>query len=110
MRLTAADVLGWMAIGAAASLAGMIWPFRRGVLGVVVNLCAGVGGAVMAALLSYLLVPPPRGAGMTRLFFAAAGAIASLGLAHAIWIRRVPHLQSRSRRGSGPTAPPQPSP
>ena len=44
-------VLAWVAIGAAASLAGMIWPFRRGALGVELNLLAGILGAILAGLL-----------------------------------------------------------
>jgi uncharacterized membrane protein YeaQ/YmgE (transglycosylase-associated protein family) len=83
-------VLGWIAIGAAASLAGMIWPFRRGALGVVLNLVMGVGGALVAALFSYFAVPAgqPRETG-TRLFFAAVGALAALVIVHFAWRRRV---------------------
>jgi hypothetical protein len=51
-------VLGWTAIGAAAAIAGMIWPFRRGATGVVVNLLTGITGALLAAFASYLVVPP----------------------------------------------------
>jgi hypothetical protein len=99
-------VLGWIAIGAAASLAAMIWPFRRGVVGVVVNLCAGIGGAVAVALLSYLVVPLSHGTGSgTRLLFAALGAIGALLLAHAAWTRVAPRLRARVRGGvRGPSA------
>jgi uncharacterized membrane protein YeaQ/YmgE (transglycosylase-associated protein family) len=83
-------VLGWAAIGAAASLAGMIWPFRRGALGVVVNLVAGIAGAVVVALLSLLVLPGgERSDTPARLLFAALGALAALGLVHAGWTRHV---------------------
>jgi uncharacterized membrane protein YeaQ/YmgE (transglycosylase-associated protein family) len=79
-------LFGWIAIGAAASLAGMIWPFRRGVIGVVVNLLAGIIGAVLCAVLSFLVVPwDGHGERPARLFFAAVGALASLGLVHVGW-------------------------
>jgi uncharacterized membrane protein YeaQ/YmgE (transglycosylase-associated protein family) len=89
-NLATDNVLGWIAIGAAASLAGMIWPFRRGAVGVVVNLLAGTSGALLAVLASYAFLPA-QGAGATsdraRLFYAALGAIASLGILHAAWNR-----------------------
>jgi uncharacterized membrane protein YeaQ/YmgE (transglycosylase-associated protein family) len=95
--MDASAVLGWAAIGAAASLAGMIWPFRRGALGVVINLVAGVGGAIMSALLSHLLLPRgTHGDNPARLSFAALGALAALGLVHALWTRKV-KVRSRAR-------------
>jgi uncharacterized membrane protein YeaQ/YmgE (transglycosylase-associated protein family) len=104
-NVNADSVLGWMAIGAAASLAGMIWPFRRGAAGVVVNLVAGVVGAVVGALLSYLVVPwAPHGDGPARLVFAALGALASLGLVHAAWIRNARSRSARARGRPTPTA------
>jgi uncharacterized membrane protein YeaQ/YmgE (transglycosylase-associated protein family) len=81
-------VLAWVAIGAAASLAGMIWPFRRGALGVALNLLAGILGAILAGLLSYVVLPrSTHGETPARLTFAALGALTMLGLAHAEWLR-----------------------
>jgi len=81
-------VVSWVLIGAAASLAGMIWPFRRGALGIVVNLIAGMLGAVVAGLLSYAVLPwGTHGDTPVRLLFAALGALAALGVAHAVWLR-----------------------
>ena len=78
MNLQADAVLGWIAIGAAASLAAMIWPFRRGAIGVFINFAAGIGGAIVVALLSYLIVPTSHARHTTeRLFFAAVGSIAA---------------------------------
>ena len=79
-----------MAIGAAAALAGMIWPFRRGAIGIAVNLVAGIGGALLAALVS-LAVLPREGHAQSpgRLLFAACGALASLAVVHAWSGRRV---------------------
>jgi uncharacterized membrane protein YeaQ/YmgE (transglycosylase-associated protein family) len=87
------SIFGWMAIGVAASLAAMIWPFRRGFLGVFVNLVVGPVGAVTLAFLSLLFWPagsPHQGP--VHLFFAAAGALAALGLVHLAW--------SHNRKGS----------
>jgi len=88
-------VLGWAAIGMAASLAGMIWPFRRGAVGVVANLLVGEIGALVAGLICYVYLPWARQEhAYASLFFAALGAIAALGIAHiahAGWARRVSH-------------------
>jgi len=64
------------AIGVAASLGGMIWAFRRGVLGVLANFAAGIGGALVG---SALAPGPPH------FFFAGVGAIAALLLLHVGW-------------------------
>jgi uncharacterized membrane protein YeaQ/YmgE (transglycosylase-associated protein family) len=79
------SVLGWLAIGAAASLAAMIWPFLRGGAGVFIKLFLGPLGAVVGALLSHTILPdePPQ----ERLFFAALGAIASLAIVQFGWHR-----------------------
>jgi uncharacterized membrane protein YeaQ/YmgE (transglycosylase-associated protein family) len=88
MNLNLADsIFGWIAIGAAASFAGMIWPFRRGAIGIVLNLLFGIGGAVTLALASFLVVPGPHATPL-RLAFAAVGALAALGIAHALWNAR----------------------
>jgi uncharacterized membrane protein YeaQ/YmgE (transglycosylase-associated protein family) len=87
--IESSSLFAWLAIGAAASLAGMIWPFRRGVLGVVVNLVVGAAGAVLVALLSYTVLPRSGDPLTTaRLLFAAVGALAALGFTHAIWLRQ----------------------
>jgi uncharacterized membrane protein YeaQ/YmgE (transglycosylase-associated protein family) len=85
--------LGWIAIGAAASLAGMIWPFQRGTTGVVVNFVAGIGGAIVAALASFLVLPGAHDAPV-RLAFAAVGSLGALGVVHALWVR---HAEERRR-------------
>jgi uncharacterized membrane protein YeaQ/YmgE (transglycosylase-associated protein family) len=81
------SVLGWMAIGAAASLAAMIWPFMHGGAGVIIKLLLGPLGAVAGAVISHLLIPnePPA----ERLFFAAVGAIVALALTQVAWSRYV---------------------
>jgi uncharacterized membrane protein YeaQ/YmgE (transglycosylase-associated protein family) len=91
------NVIAWMAIGVAASLAGMIWPFRRGVIGVIVNVVVGAAGAALVGLLSYAVLPGRQHDSPARLSFAALGAIASLGLMHAVWLRRA----LRRRRAAG---------
>jgi uncharacterized membrane protein YeaQ/YmgE (transglycosylase-associated protein family) len=90
-------VFASIAIGAAAALAGMIWPFRRGAKGIAVNFAAGIGGALVAALASFAVLPKGRD-GSARLLFAAFGALALLGLVH-VWparrhTRRPPPIKS----------------
>jgi uncharacterized membrane protein YeaQ/YmgE (transglycosylase-associated protein family) len=79
------SVLGWMAIGAAASLVAMMWPFLRGSGGVIAKLIVGPLGAVVGALLSHWAFPhePPE----ERLTFAALGAIIALLLVQVFWTR-----------------------
>jgi uncharacterized membrane protein YeaQ/YmgE (transglycosylase-associated protein family) len=79
------SVLGWMAIGAAASLAAMMWPFMRGGAGVFIKLFLGPLGAIAGAVISHVILPnePPQ----ERLFFAAVGAIVALGLSQFAWQR-----------------------
>jgi hypothetical protein len=88
--MKADSVLGWLAIGAAAALAGMIWPFRRGAAGIAINLLTGISGALLAALLSYVVLPPTAVRdGPARLLVAALGALSGLGIVHAAWRHRV---------------------
>jgi uncharacterized membrane protein YeaQ/YmgE (transglycosylase-associated protein family) len=74
-----------MAIGAAASLASMVWPFLRGGAGVFIKLMLGPLGAVAGAVISHALLP--HESPNERLFFAALGAIAVLGLSQFAWQR-----------------------
>jgi len=79
------SLLGWTAIGAAASLAALMWPFLRGGTGVFIKLLLGPLGAVGAALLSHLVFPDESP--IERLVFAAIGAIASLVALQVLWQR-----------------------
>jgi uncharacterized membrane protein YeaQ/YmgE (transglycosylase-associated protein family) len=85
------SVLGWMALGAAASLASMVWPFLRGGAGVFLKLMIGPLGAIVGAALSHAILP--HESPTERLFFAAVGAIAALGLSQFAWYR---YARSRS--------------
>jgi uncharacterized membrane protein YeaQ/YmgE (transglycosylase-associated protein family) len=79
------SVFGWLAIGSAASLAALMWPFLRGAKAVVVKLVLGPLGAVVGALLSRLAAPDERA--IAQLFFAAAGSIAVLLSLQLAWQR-----------------------
>jgi hypothetical protein len=94
--MTGEDWVASAAIGVAASLGGMIWAFRRGVLGVVANFVAGIGGALVGGALapgSYperILRGPaipgiPAPAGPLHFFGAGVGAIVALVLLHVAW-------------------------
>ena len=89
--LSPTAVLGWLAIGLAASLAGMIFPFRRGAAGVVLNSLVGMAGALVAVLVSYWVIDGARPDAPVRLAFAAVGAWVGLGLTHALWVSRARH-------------------
>jgi uncharacterized membrane protein YeaQ/YmgE (transglycosylase-associated protein family) len=78
------EILAWTAMGGAASLGGRIWPFRRGLVGVFLNVVVAVVGALGLGLLSGAFLPRAH-AGATRLAFAALGAIVALLLSHAVW-------------------------
>ncbi len=94
-------VFGWIAIGVAASLAGMMWPFQRGALGILVNLFVGILGAVLGALSSFLVLPwATHRETPARLFFAALGALACLAIVHGTWVRVAESL--RTRRSPAP--------
>lgn len=90
--------LAWVAIGAAASLGGMIWAFRRGTVGVLINFAAGIGGALIGGVIAQATQPDrvlrgpaipgiPAPAGPSPLFFAGLGAIAALLVLHIAWAR-----------------------
>ncbi len=79
------SVLGWVAIGAAASLAALMWPFLRGGAGIFIKLFLGPLGAVAVALLSRLVLPEETPA--EQLLFAPVGAIACLCALQIGWHR-----------------------
>jgi len=79
------SLLGWVAIGAAASLAGMIWPFLRGGAGVVVKMLLGPLGAIAGGVISHAIAPDESRA--EQLIFAAAGALVVLALSQLAWGR-----------------------
>jgi uncharacterized membrane protein YeaQ/YmgE (transglycosylase-associated protein family) len=79
------SVLGWLAIGAAAGLAALMWPFLRGGTGALIKLALGPAGAVAGAAGSRLLIP--REPAIACLVFAAGGAVASLLALHVVWHR-----------------------
>jgi uncharacterized membrane protein YeaQ/YmgE (transglycosylase-associated protein family) len=90
-------IIGWVLIGVAAALGAWIWPFRRGVVGLTVNVVLGVVGAVGAGALGAtagLLRSPMDPLGLP---IALAGALTLLVAAHVVWSaahrpRRPAHL------------------
>jgi hypothetical protein len=95
-------VLGWAAIGLAASLAAMIWTFRRGALGVAINALVAVTGAILVPLVSFLVLPHSGGADRHeapgRLLLAAVGALVALGIAHVVWTWRAVRSHNAAAR------------
>ena len=89
------DLWGWALIGAACSVAGMIFPFRRGVVGVMANLIAGMVGALVLGAVGWaLLHGVPHYSRSWALPFAAAGSLASILAIHLSY-----SLATRPKRG-----------
>ena len=80
-------MLAWVGIGLAASIAAMIWPMRRGVVGIAINAAIGIGGALSLGLLGHFLHLYGRLASAQSFFFAALGAILALTISHIGWWR-----------------------
>jgi hypothetical protein len=97
MHMSVDSWLACLAIGAAAGLASMIWAFRRGVVGVLANLGAGIVGAVVGGIIGQAISPHgrnvsgpaipgiPAPAGPPQLFLAGLGAILALVIIHLAW-------------------------
>jgi uncharacterized membrane protein YeaQ/YmgE (transglycosylase-associated protein family) len=81
--MTIDTLLAYMAIGLCAALAAMMWPFRRGAIGLLVEIGAGVGGAVGLAAASYAFFPASS---PVHLLFATVGAITVLLTTHGLWL------------------------
>jgi uncharacterized membrane protein YeaQ/YmgE (transglycosylase-associated protein family) len=90
-------VLAWVGIGLCASIAGWIWPFVRGVFGIIVNMAVAVAGAVSVGLIAYMLGGPGRTLTTTSFLWAAVGAIGALTVLHLAWTRWI-HAH-HARRG-----------
>ncbi len=89
-------VLSWMVIGIALGLATLLWPFRRGAVGAVVNLLLAVSGAALGGLFGiYVGHCPPAGAGC--LTFVAAGALATVCAGHVAWLATAGRRQAHPR-------------
>ena len=84
-------ILAWIGIGFGAGIAAMIWPMRRGVVGIVINGAIGIVGAVSLALLGYFLHLYGQLASAQSFFSAGLGAILALTIAHVGWWRWAGH-------------------
>jgi uncharacterized membrane protein YeaQ/YmgE (transglycosylase-associated protein family) len=91
-------VLAWIGIGLCASIAGWIFPFRRGVSGILLNMAVAISGSVGAGLLAFLVGGRGRSLVTTSFLWSLVGAIAALTAAHLLWTRIV-HARLRTRRG-----------
>jgi uncharacterized membrane protein YeaQ/YmgE (transglycosylase-associated protein family) len=93
MHSTSEGVVAWAAIGFCAALIAMAWPTRRG-KSIAANLVTGIVGAVVIALVGYELNWTRGPFSNASFSLAAAGAVASLFVMHAVWGRA---LAARSR-------------
>jgi hypothetical protein len=88
-------LLGWVCIGLGAGLAACVWPFRRGLLGFLLNGVSAVLGAVGAASFGVTM-------GLSRhdprtLPLAGLGALAFLAIVHLLWTRPRLHRRRATR-------------
>ncbi len=94
-----AVLVGWVAIGFGASIAGWIWPFRRGLSGILLNAAISILGAVGFGLGGYGLglyaLSAPLSFG-----FAVLGAIATNVAAHFAYLHR-PQATPRGGKALG---------
>jgi hypothetical protein len=98
------EVFAWAAIGIGAGIAGNLWHARRDGMGVALKLIVSPAGAVLAGSIAALWLP--HGRASVRLFDAAVGAIAALGLLHGVWgvmhSHRAPQEPDLERDAPGP--------
>ncbi len=83
---TETEMVGWIVIGTAASLAAMAWPFSRRAR-VMKNLLLGAIGGVTGALGTVVLLRLPASS-PACLAAAAGGSLVFLLLGHLAWIAR----------------------
>jgi uncharacterized membrane protein YeaQ/YmgE (transglycosylase-associated protein family) len=80
-------LVAWVCIGLAAALAACIWPFRRGVLGVALNVVCSIVGAVVAPLLGIATGFSNSPRDPRALLLAVLGALTLLAIVHLAWHR-----------------------
>jgi uncharacterized membrane protein YeaQ/YmgE (transglycosylase-associated protein family) len=93
------DLVAWVCIGITAAIAGWIWPFRRGVAGIAVNILTAIAGAIAVPLLGVTVrlaksVDDPK-----CLALAAIGAVLALAIVHAVWGRST-YVARHARRSA----------
>lgn len=84
---TSAFVFGWVFLGLAAAIAAFILPFRRGLIGIVVNIVVGIAGATSAALVGIATGMSSSARDPFGFALAGLGAVAFLALLHVVWER-----------------------
>jgi uncharacterized membrane protein YeaQ/YmgE (transglycosylase-associated protein family) len=77
----------------------MIWPFRRGAVGVLLNVLAGMTGALLAVLFSYVVIQGAGAESPLRLAFAALGSWVGLVIVHVAWTSWSRHAQAHPQGG-----------
>ncbi len=91
-------IIGWVCIGLGAALAVCILPFRRGLLGVCLNVTSAVLGAIAAPSFGVTLGLSPRDP--RELPLAALGALTLMALMHLAWNRARPNRRHTRRRSA----------
>jgi hypothetical protein len=98
MHLGTSMIVAWIAIGMAASIAGWILPFRRGVTGLLVTAAACLLGSVLFGLAGALWLPDRPESPAVDLIFSAGGALFFLIAVHLGWELYATALHRRATR------------
>jgi len=97
--LTTVEVwLMWIVIGVCVSIASWVFPFRRGVTGLLAGAAAAIAGALIAGALTVSSMAGSPDARSVSFVAAAAGAVIANVIAHLAWSRVARH---RTRANTG---------
>lgn len=113
MRLTYNEIIWvWVGFGVAAGMVAMILPFRRGAVGLAINITLGVLGSLLGGVIGLALNERNRFHDPAGLVWSAVVSVLTLGIVHALWLKRNPnvdrmhlpgrHVPIRSSRSSMP--------
>ncbi len=81
-------IFGWIALGFCVSIVAMILPFKRGMVGVVINLGVAIAAAVAGGFAGKALGLYDRLGASSSFAFAAATSIVVSLIVHALVVRR----------------------
>jgi uncharacterized membrane protein YeaQ/YmgE (transglycosylase-associated protein family) len=107
----------WVGFGVAAGMVAMILPFRRGIVGLAINIMLGVLGSLLGGVIGLALNERHRFHDPAGLVLSAVFSVLTLGIVHALWLKRNPHVDRmhlhdrtipiRSSRSSRSSMPPR---
>jgi uncharacterized membrane protein YeaQ/YmgE (transglycosylase-associated protein family) len=82
----------WVGFGIAAGIVAMILPFRRGAVGLAINIALGVLGSLLGGIIGLELNEHRHFHDPSGLVLSAVVSVLTLGIVHALWLRRNPDV------------------